>query len=308
MPSSNKTKALLSFSLFLIAGYLLWQSWPTIMLQSIKWQRIINEELSNLLYEAKANQLTSAIYLLLLSLIYGILHSLGPGHGKLIVTTFLATHPSKVKHSLILTIASALMQAIVAILLVSILLFLFNNSMRDVNSKAVELISLSFLIMAILGAVIIVRALKKLYSHFKSREKVHKHGHQDENCCGHKHFASADEINKATTWQAYAGIIISIGIRPCTGAIMVLLFANVIDIYWLGVVSALVMAIGTAMTTSTIALLTISGKKMVNNYLNHDEHKNSTKSTLLQLLGGLLLFLLGILLFNTPAVGVSPLL
>ncbi|MFT6139238.1 MAG: nickel/cobalt exporter [Psychromonas sp.] len=306
----NKIKAILCFSLFLIAGYFLWQFWPTIMLQSIKWQRVINEELSNLLYEAKENQLTSAIYLLILSILYGALHSLGPGHGKLIVTTFLATHPSKVKHSLVLTIVSALMQALVAILLVSILVFMFNNSMRDVNAKAVQLISFSFLIMTILGAIIIIRTLKKLVTNFRSKQQEHEHNHHDHhgNCCGHKHFASAEEINNATTWQAYAGIIISIGIRPCTGAIMVLLFANAIDIYWLGTVSAFMMAIGTAITTSTIALLTISGKKMINGYLKHNEHQSSNSNTLLQFFGGLFLFLLGLLLFNTPAIGVSPLL
>jgi len=208
---------------------------------------------------------------------------------------------------LVLTIVSALMQAVVAILLVSILVFLFNNSMRDVNGKAVQLISFSFLIMTILGAIIIIRSLKKLVTSFRSKQQ-HEHHEHDGNCCGHKHFASAEEINNATTWQAYAGIIISIGIRPCTGAIMVLLFANAIDIYWLGAVSAFMMAIGTAITTSTIALLTISGKKMINGYLNHNEHKSSNSNTLLQFFGGLFLFLLGLLLFNTPAIGVSPLL
>jgi len=322
----KKMMAMLSILLLFVAGYYLWQAWPAIMLQSIKWQRIVNDELSNLLYEAKENQLTSAVYLLVLSILYGALHSLGPGHGKLIVTTFLATHPSKVKHSLILTIVSALMQAVVAILLVSILVFLFNNSMRDVNGKTVELISLSFLIMALLGAFIIFRALKKLFTSFKSTqvEHVHHDHHEHEHhdydhdhdhdhdhdghCCGHKHFASAEEINNATTWQAYAGIIVSIGIRPCTGAIMALLFANVIGIYWLGVVSAFMMAIGTAITTSTIALLTISGKKMINGYLNHNGNKNATRSTLLQLTGGVILLLLGLLLFMTPTIGVSPML
>jgi nickel/cobalt exporter len=313
----SKIKAVVGLSILFILAYLLWHSWPTIMLQSIKWQRIVNEELSNLLYEAKTNQFSSAVYLLILSIIYGALHSLGPGHGKLIVTTFLATHPSKVKHSLILTIVSALMQAIVAILLVSALLFLFNNSMREVNSKAMELVSLSFLVMAILGGFIIIRALKKLFMSYINNHKKQTHEHQhrhedhehshDASCaCGHKHFASADEINNATTWQAYTGIIFSIGIRPCTGAIMALLFANVVGIYWLGVVSAFMMAIGTAMTTSIIALLTISGKKVINGYLNHDEHKNNAGNTLLQLFGGTILLLLGLLLFYTPAIGISP--
>ncbi|WP_372882400.1 nickel/cobalt transporter [Psychromonas sp.] len=273
------------------------------MLHSIKWQQVINEELSNLLYQAKENQQTAAVSLLSLSILYGALHAIGPGHGKMIVTTFLATHPSKVKHSLILTVVSAFMQALVAILLVSSLVFLFNNSMRDVNGKAVELINLSFLVMIGLGGMIIFRAVKKLFS---SGKVIEKHEQGDCHGCGHKHFADADEINTATTWQAYAGIIISIGIRPCSGAILALLFANMLGIYWLGVMSAFMMALGTAISTSAIALLTLSGKKLINQYLHHDEHKNSTGNSLLQLLGGVLLTLMGLLLFNTPTYGVSP--
>ena len=283
------------FSLLISVGYMLWNIWPTIMLHSIKWQRIINEELSNLLYEAKENHLIAAVYLLGLSFLYGVLHSAGPGHGKMIMTTFLATHPTKLKHGLILTILSAFMQALVAVLLVSILVFLFNQSMRDINSRAAELISLSCLMMTGLGIIIIFRAVKVLWIHIYL-----KHHHD------HKHFASADEINNASTWQAYLGIIVSIGIRPCTGAIMVLLFSNMVGIFWLGVASAFVMAIGTAITTSIIALLTISGKKLINRYLDREEHKLSVSNISMQFLGGVFLILVGLLLFNTPTYGISP--
>lgn len=288
-------KIIIIVSLLTSVGYMLWNIWPTIMLHSIKWQRIINEELSNLLYEAKENHLTAAVYLFGLSFLYGVLHSVGPGHGKMIVTTFLATHPTKVKHGLILTILSAFLQAVVAVSLVSILMFLFNHSMREINSSAADLVSLSCLMMTGLGIIIVFRALKVLWPHFHS-----KHHHQCNHC------ASADDLNNASTWQAYLGIIASIGIRPCTGAIMVLLFANMIGIYWLGITSAFVMAIGTAITTSTIALLTISGKKLINRYLNRKEDKLSISNLSLQFMGGIFLILVGLVLFNTSSYGISP--
>ena len=283
------------FSFLFFISYIVWNSWPTIMLKSIKWQRVIYDELSTLLYQAKEDHAVASVYLLGLSFLYGVLHSVGPGHGKMIVTTFLATHPSKAKHALILTILSAFMQALVAIILVSILVLLFNNSMRDVNAKAAELISISFLTMAGLGAFIIFRAAKKLWDHIRDK-KAHQHNH----------FASAGEINKATTWQAYLGMIVSIGIRPCTGAIMVLLFSNMIGIYWLGIISAIIMAIGTAITTSTIALLTISGKKVINRYLKREDNQFSISNISLQIIGGGILTLVGVLLFNAPTYGISP--
>ncbi|MCL9782262.1 nickel/cobalt transporter [Vibrio sp. S4M6] len=324
-------------------GFALWKAWPLILLSSIQWQREINMQLTDLLYQAKAHSVTAGLYLAGFSFLYGALHSIGPGHGKMIVTTYLATHPTKVKVSLVLTILSAFLQAIVAIVLVSVLLMLFNSTMREVNSEANRFMSLSFYAMAILGAIIVYRSTKQLWQRFKikvqtadlavengpfqsfskldndsevglspvqSVSKTHVHQH-DENghCgCGHTHFASAEDINNASSLREYIGIIVSIGIRPCTGAILALLFANVVGAYWLGVISAFVMSIGTALTTSTIALMTISGKKVVAKYLGASTHSTSTGAVILQLLGGTLLVLFGLLLMQVPVYGMSPIL
>jgi nickel/cobalt exporter len=314
-------KVIITLSLLIGGAYMLWLYWPMMMIQSIKWQHIVNDELSNLLYEAKQNPLTATAPLLGLSFLYGALHSIGPGHGKVIVSTFLATHPSKVKHSLVLTILSSLMQALVAIILVSALVFIFDNSMRQVNATADDFIKISFLIVAGLGALLSFRSLRKLYQpsqhkqnihhehehhHEHSHEHSHEHNHSEGQCCGHQHVATAEQINNATTWQAYAAIIMSIGMRPCTGAIMVLLFSNMIGIYWLGIVSTILMSVGTAISTSTIALLTLSGKKIISQYLGHDQHKLSKGNSLLQLIGGILLMLIGLLLFSTSSAGMAP--
>lgn len=293
--------------LLFTSGYFIWQIWPSLIISSMQWQKEVYGQLSDLLYDAHANKLSAGLSLIGLSFIYGILHSIGPGHGKLIVSTYIATHPTKVKISLILTILSALLQAIVAIALVSILLIVFNSSMHEINSEATRFVSLSFYIVVILGLVIIWRSIATLCkaSPFRQSQK-------------HKHFADPKAINNASSFKEYAVIILSIGIRPCTGAIMVLLFANLVDIYWLGVISAFVMAIGTAITTSAIAIMTISGKKLVTRYINNNKskndriHKNNTSKgrlagPLIQLTGGLILILMGALLLSSQPVGMSPL-
>ncbi|HIF9473847.1 TPA: nickel/cobalt transporter [Photobacterium damselae] len=338
------------------ACYELWQAWPSLVLSSIKWQREINGQLSDLLYDAKNNSLAAGISLAGLSFIYGALHSLGPGHGKMIVTTYLATNPTKIRASLTMTIVSALMQAVVAVALVSTLLAVFNASMRQISSQADQFILFSSFAVVALGAWVGLKAIKKLIQakfstppEIKQQELADKsapkftisaikplqssssnsinavntkptpaltstifHTHQHDNngvCgCGHKHVVSADEINNATTWKEYAGIIFSIGIRPCTGAVMVLLFANMVGIYWLGVVSAFVMALGTAMTTSIIAIMTITGKSLVKRYLNHNPNSNSQAGTWAQLIGGIILVLFGLLLVSSHSSGISPVL
>tara|TARA_B100001059_G_scaffold224258_1_gene250131 strand:- start:552 stop:1667 length:1116 start_codon:yes stop_codon:yes gene_type:complete len=351
-------------ALFLVAvgAYQLWSMWPSLVISSIQWQREVNSELADLLYDAKSNPWGAGSYLIGFSFIYGMLHSLGPGHGKVIVSTYLATHPTKAKASLVLTVVSALLQALVAILLVSVLIWGFSASMRVVNDKANMFVSLSFALVAIVGALICWKALKNIYSTMrKPKLKVKaittlatdtssvmsvrpsisvqspiaprssvsadsailnptnalqpvEHAHADHShtdCgCGHQHVADPEAINKASTIREYAGIIVTIGVRPCTGAIMVLLFANMVGLYWMGVLSALAMAVGTALTTSLIAMMTLTGKHLVKRYLAAGNKKGngSLKVTghYLQLLGGLLLIVIGLLLMNGQGGGMSP--
>ena len=339
-----------------IGAYQLWVMWPSLVISSIQWQREVNSELADLLYEAKSNPWGAGSYLIGFSFIYGMLHSLGPGHGKVIVSTYLATHPTKAKASLVLTVVSAFLQALVAILLVSVLLWGFSASMRMVNDKANMFVSLSFALVAVVGALICWKALRNIYRSIrKPKLKVkaittlaadtsslisvqspmalrssvpsgsmmftpsnalqtaeHDHAdHSHADCgCGHQHVADADAINKASTLREYLGIIVTVGVRPCTGAIMVLLFANMVGLYWMGVVSAFAMAIGTAFTTSTIAIMTLTGKNLVKRYLAAGNKKNSASlkaaGHYLQLFGGVLLILIGLLLMSGPDSGMSP--
>ncbi|PMO05520.1 hypothetical protein BCT19_13705 [Vibrio splendidus] len=341
-----------------VGAYQVWSMWPSLVISSIQWQREVNSELADLLYEAKSNPWGSGSYLIGFSFIYGMLHSLGPGHGKVIVSTYLATHPTKAKASLVLTVVSAFLQALVAILLVSVLLWGFSASMRVVNDKANMFVSLSFALVAVVGALICWKALKNIYSTMRKPQPTlrvkaitplatgtassvpvrtpmalrssisapspiigatsampaadHTHtDHSHADCgCGHQHVADPEAINKASTFREYAGIIVTIGIRPCTGAIMVLLFANMVGLYWMGVLSAFAMAVGTALTTSLIAMMTLTGKHLVKRYLAAG-NKNSNASLkaagrYLQLFGGILLVLIGLLLMNGQDSGMSP--
>ncbi|NOH78629.1 nickel/cobalt transporter [Vibrio sp. RE86] len=329
--------------------YQLWLMWPSLVISSIQWQREVNAQLADLLYEAKTAPWVAGSYLIGFSFIYGMLHSLGPGHGKVIVSTYLATHPTKAKASLALTIVSALLQALVAVLLVSVLIWGFNASMRVVNDKANMFVALSFALVAVVGVLICWKALKNIYramrqpqlrvkaiqplssqalssqplsskpmlslnAHTPMATAIHtvrtNHKAGSECGCGHQHVADAESINNASTLREYAGIIVTIGIRPCTGAIMVLLFSNVVGLYWMGVLSALAMAVGTALTTSLIAIMTLTGKHLVKRYLavgNKDENGSlKVAGHYLQLFGGVLLVIIGMLLMNGQDAGMSP--
>ena len=112
------------------AGFWLWRAWPQVLLQSAVWQRALNVELSRLLQAVAENPAAAGLSLLGFSFAYGVLHALGPGHGKVVITTWLATHPSKLKSSIGLTLAASLLQGLVAIALVVVVLTLLQLPAR----------------------------------------------------------------------------------------------------------------------------------------------------------------------------------
>ncbi|MGO3908836.1 HoxN/HupN/NixA family nickel/cobalt transporter [Huaxiibacter chinensis] len=257
---------LMLFLLLSVAGALwLWQAWPQVMMKSILWQREVNQQMSSLLKAVAADPTKAGGSLLIFSFLYGVLHALGPGHGKIVITTWLATHPSKLKSSIGLTLASSLLQGIVAIVLVVVVLTLLKLPARQLHLSSFWLEKGSYALVGVLGLLLCWRALKKL--RLLVRKPVFKtftpHHVHDAHCgCGHQHLPTQAQLQSGEDWRARLMIILSMGMRPCSGAIMVLLFSKVIGVFSWGVISALAMAAGTSITITSLALLVHSFRQL----------------------------------------------
>lgn len=254
------------FLLFAVCGALwLWQAWPQVMMKSIVWQREVNQQMSGLLKAVAENPTKAGGSLLAFSFLYGVLHALGPGHGKIVITTWLATHPSKLKSSIGLTLASSLLQGGVAIGLVVVVLSLLQLPARQLHMSSFWLEKGSYALVGVLGLILCWRALKKLRAllkkpTFKSFTPHHVH---DAHCgCGHQHLPTQEQLQSGDDWRARLMIVLSMGMRPCSGAIMVLLFSKVIGVFGWGMLSALAMAAGTSLTISSLALLVHSFRQL----------------------------------------------
>jgi len=295
-----------------VGGAAFWQYWPRILLNSIIWQRELHQELAGLLQQVKANPQKAGLTLMGFSLVYGIVHAIGPGHGKIVITTYLATHPSRLKNSLKLTFASAVVQGLVAVLLVTVMLGVLQLSSRQLHQSSFWLERGSFILVMLLGVLLCWRAIKRCYSTLKKLkprqglaiqrlrplDSAHVH---DDNCgCGHQHLPTDQQLQAGSDWRTQATIVLAMGLRPCSGAIMVLLFSKVIGVYLWGVLSAVVMALGTSITVSLIGFLVFYSRAMA--------VKLSAKRTpaawqtvawsVLALAGGVILLLVGFVLYT----------
>ncbi|APZ03656.1 nickel transporter [Kosakonia cowanii] len=239
-------------------GLWLWQAWPQVVMRSALWQREVNIQMSTLLKAVAENPTKAGGTLLLFSFVYGVLHALGPGHGKVVITTWLATHPSKLRPAIGLTLASSLLQGLVAILLVVVVLSLLALPARQLHLSGYWLEKGSYLLVGVLGLLLCWRALKRLRQLLqapKFRAFTPHHVHHDNCGCGHQHLPTQSQLQNGGDWRARLVIVLSMGMRPCSGAIMVLLFSKVIGVFAWGVASALAMAAGTSLTISGLALL-----------------------------------------------------
>jgi ABC-type nickel/cobalt efflux system permease component RcnA len=250
---------LLLFMVVAVFGALwLWQAWPQVVMRSALWQREVNIQMSTLLKAVAENPAKAGGTLLLFSFVYGVLHALGPGHGKVVITTWLATHPSKLKPAIGLTLASSLLQGLVAILLVVVVLSLLALPARQLHLSGYWLEKGSYLLVGVLGLLLCWRALKRLHQLLQAprfRAFTPHHVHHDNCGCGHQHLPTQSQLQNGGDWRARLVIVLSMGMRPCSGAIMVLLFSKVIGVFAWGVASALAMAAGTSLTISGLALL-----------------------------------------------------
>jgi nickel/cobalt exporter len=212
----------------------------------------------------------SAVWTLLaISFAYGIFHAAGPGHGKAVISSYLVANQETARRGIVLSFASALMQSLVAVVIVGICAWLLSSTAKTMCSaeKAIEIAS--YVLIAAFGARLVwtkgggfMRALQAKPALAMAAAHHHDHGHVHDEHCGHSHGPAPSELAGPGGWQRGLGAIFAVGIRPCSGAILVLVFALAQGLFWAGIAATFVMGLGTAITVATIAVVAVSAKDL----------------------------------------------
>ena len=225
----------------------------------------------------------SAVWTLLsISFGYGIFHAAGPGHGKAVISSYLVANEETARRGIVLSFASALLQALVAVALVAVLAWLLSSTARTMCSaeKAIEIASYGLI--AAFGARLVwtkgggfMRALQAKpepalavahshhghgHDHGHHHDHGHRHDHVHDEHCGHSHGPTPDQLAGPGGWRRGLGTIFAVGMRPCSGAILVLVFSLAQGLFLAGIAATFVMGLGTAITVATIAVIAVSAK------------------------------------------------
>lgn len=295
---------------------------PSLTGNPIEWikaqQRAFYGKMSAALTAMKRGSAWSAaLTLMALSFAYGILHAAGPGHGKAVVSAWLLANERQLRRGVMISFMAALFQAITAIVLVSALLLTVSAAARTAKSMAIALEAASYGLIALTGLWLIWQALRPrlavatvpadIHGHRHSHHHTHDHHEHGPDCgCGHAHMPSASELAQPVSLWKAIGIAFAVGIRPCTGGILVLLFSSALGLYWAGIAATLAMALGTAITVSIIASLAVKSRDMALRYSGHNAVWLDRTAFGLKFLGGLFIAGMGGLLFWATATNTAP--
>ncbi len=298
-------------------------------------QQRLNRELAAAVRELKAaGSLTAALVLGLIGFSYGVLHAAGPGHGKAIISSYVLANEETVRRGIMLSFLSSFIQALSAIVLVGILAVALNATSLEMRAAEGWIETVSWAFVTAVGAWLLYGQIRQIlarrahagrgrnhtHTHSASQSHVHTHTHGEscgcppghhhgedgaahahahahDDCCGHAHIADPKDLQGELGWGKALAIALSVGIRPCTGAILVLVFALSQGLLWAGVFATFAMALGTAITVSTLAALAVGSRDLAVRLGGEGSTFASTVSTGAGLLGASLVLLMGAVFF-----------
>jgi nickel/cobalt transporter (NicO) family protein len=290
-------------------------------------QAVFYRELSGLMRAAKSDG-TALWGLMGISFVYGIFHAAGPGHGKAVISSYLVANEETWRRGVTLSFASALLQAVTAVLIVGIAAVLIGATAKAMGDTVRVIETVSYALIVLVGARLLwvkgrgfIRTLHALKSesapgeaehahdddaecaqhghaacchhehahhhhepgrqaapsdagghhhgHGEQHSHHHAHDHDDEESVlpwGHAHGPEPEELAGPGGWRRGLSAIVAVGLRPCSGAIIVLVFALAQGLFWAGVASTFVMGIGTAITVAVIATLAVGARTVAKRF------------------------------------------
>ncbi|MCE8419123.1 hypothetical protein LZ190_10460 [Rhodovulum sulfidophilum] len=210
-------------------------------------QRAVQEAMAGSLQAIRAGNPLALAGLCLLAATYGFLHAVGPGHGKVILGSTALTGEVPLRRMLAIGLAASLAQSGTAILLVGAGFGAAAMSGGSASLTEDTLADISRWAIAAIGALMLWQGGRRLWHLHRPPDATQHHHHHGEGCsCGHAHGPTVEQVTSLGSTREAAALILSIAIRPCTGALVLLTIAFGLRIPLAGILATLAMGAGTA--------------------------------------------------------------
>ncbi|MEO3384854.1 nickel/cobalt transporter [Mesorhizobium sp. CAU 1741] len=256
-----------------------------------------------------------------ISFAYGVFHAAGPGHGKAVISSYMLANEVALRRGVMLSFVSSMLQALTAIAIMTVVFLLLRGTSVSMTDATRFLEIASYALVTGFGALLLWRkagpmirrlagdapahSLSAAHAHHDHGHHHHAHDHDHDHhhapgevcsTCGHSHapdpaLISGERFDWRTAWAA----IVAVGLRPCTGALIVLSFAFLNGLWFVGVVSVFAMALGTAITVSALAVIAVTAKNWAV-AISSDGRTGNVVHNTIEIGGAAFVFLLGLTL------------
>ena len=218
-------------------------------------QRNFQNQMAASLRALRSGQPGAVATLLGVCFIYGFIHAAGPGHGKLLIGGYgIAVRMTMLRLSGI-ALLSSLAQGASAVTLVYMGIQVLDLKRTQMIDSAEDIFApAGHAAIALLGVWLIIRGMHRYWRTRGSHSDTHSQACEN---CGHRHGPSVQEAENVHSLRDLIVLVSAIAIRPCTGALFLLILTWQLDVFAAGVAGTFAMALGTASVTVTIAIAAI---------------------------------------------------
>ncbi|TDQ20398.1 ABC-type nickel/cobalt efflux system permease component RcnA [Phyllobacterium brassicacearum] len=266
-----------------------------------------------------------------LSFLYGILHAVGPGHGKAVISSYMLANETTLRRGVLLSFASSMLQALSAIFVIGLTFLVLRGTTVSMDDAAHYMEMASFVLIIAFGLSLLWRKVPLLFRpqvahlvsekhgspltdhghdhhHDHSHTRAHSHHAHDhdhhhhaegEVCatCGHAHAPDPAMLGGDFNWKTAWAAIIAVGLRPCSGALIVLTFSLLNGLILGGVLSVFAMALGTFITVAILATLAVTAKNAALK-ISGASALSGRVQNIIEISGALFIVLFGVLLLT----------
>jgi nickel/cobalt exporter len=233
--------------------------------------------------------------LVALSFAYGVVHAAGPGHGKAVIASYLIANERTLHRGVVISAAAAILQAGVAVAIVATAALLLQATSKQMTQAANLVEIASYASITMLGCFLVYKKGKALLRSVRAARgltleaafaaaaaspgaaRASDHTfcaadasltHEHDASCGHLVALQRGSPGDAGGFEPAVLTVLAAGLRPCSGAILVLVFSLSQGVLTVGIVSVAAMAIGTMITTSALAAFAVLGKRAAEKLVN----------------------------------------
>lgn len=259
-------------------------------------QKVLREKLTAAISAMKRGDWDAIWKFLAICLLYGMLHALGPGHGKSIVVGYFIARRGQWRQGVALGAGITVTHTMSAVLLLLILYVIFKATVFNAfETGRIGIENASYVLVMLTGILLVVLGIKD----FVTQRKQAKFAVQEGTVAK---LDSEKALPPTARWREIIGVAAVTGIVPCPAVALIVLFCLLNSMVALSLLGAFVICIGMTITNVAFGIAAVAFRKGIDKGSAHT-HIATKIYTVATLAGGAIIFISGLLLFTNQFAG-----